>query len=176
MSKLFWECLTTWSLPLTPLLGAQAILAHAAGENSPTDPGLVNEYIASLVRTLYYGLKVPIIVQGELRPSLLHIPLHAISPRQAEVAPRYLSTRNIVLWQKEEYDKIGAKRVVVVSYYPHYWRAVKATKKVGLEVVIPVGIREVYDPNNSQWWARSGAINKPYELVARLYFLEKGWI
>ena len=177
MLKLLWECLTVWSVPPTSLRGAQAILAHAAGENSPTDPGLVNEFLANKIREIYHQLRVPVIIQGELKPCLSDIPLTAISPRQAETAPNYMNTYDIALWQKTECDKLGANRVVLVSYYPHYWRAVKATEKVGLTVLVPSGLREIFDPNNSQVWARYKWVNRLYELfVARPYSLLKGWV
>lgn len=173
--KRLWECLTVWSVPPTSLRGAQAILAHAAGENSPTDPGRVNEFIAGKIRELYYELDVPVIIQGELKSCLI-VPLAAVSLRQAEVAPNYLSTRDIALWQKEECDKLGAKIVVLVSYLPHYWRGMKAAEKVGLTVLTPSGLKEIYDPANRQMWARYKFVNRPYEFLARLYFLWKGWI
>lgn len=175
--KHLWECLTVWSVPPTSLQGAQAILAHSAGENSPTDPGLVNKFIADKIKELYHHLKVPVIIQGELKPCLFDIPLTAASPRQAETAPNYMNTYDIALWQKAECDKLGVQRVVLVSYYPHYWRAVRATEKVGLTVLVPPGLREGYDPNNSQKWVRYKWVNRLYELLlARPYSLWKGWI
>lgn len=177
MLKRLWECLTVWSVPPTSLRGAQAILAHSAGENSSSDPGLVNEFLAERILELYQELRVPVIIQGELKPCLSSIPLAAISPRQAETAPNYMNTYDIATWQKTECDKLGVQRVVLVSYYPHYWRAVKATEKVGLTVLTPPGLREIYDPNNSQKWARYKWVNRLYELlVARPYSLLKGWV
>ena len=64
MLKILCECLTVWSVPPTSLQGAQVILAHAAGENSPNDPGIVNKYNAELIRKLYQELKIPVIAQG----------------------------------------------------------------------------------------------------------------
>src|SRR3989344_7585888 len=177
MLKRLWECVIVWSVPPTSLQGAQAILSHAAGENSSSDPGLVNEFLAGKIRELYHQLKVPVIIQGELKSCLSDIPLTAVSPRQAETAPNYMNTYDIALWQKAECDKIGANRVVLVSYYPHYWRAVKATEKVGLTVLVPSGLREIFDLNNGQVWARYKWINRLYELLlARPYSLLKGWI
>ena len=174
--KRLWECLTVWSVTPTSLQGAQAILSHAAGENTPSDPGVVNEYNAELIRKLYQELKVPVIAQGELKLCLSGIPGVIFSPRQAETAPNYMNTYDIAIWQKAECDKLSAKRVVLVSYYPHYWRAVKATERVGLTVLVPQGLKEVYDPNNSQIWARCKWVNRLYELlVARPYSLLKGW-
>ena len=173
--KRLWECLTVWSVPPTSLRGAQAILAHTAGENSPIDPGRVNKFIAVRIGELYHQLRVPVIIQAELKSCLPDIPLTAVSPRQAE-ALRYISTWDIARWHKAECDKLGVRRVVLVSYYPHYWRAVKVTEKVGLTVLTPPGLKEIYDPANSQWWARYKIINRLYELLARLYFFWKGWI
>lgn len=95
MLKRLWECLTVWSVPPTSLRGAQAILVHAAGENSPDDPEIVNEYNAELVRELYLELKIPVIAQGELRLYLNDIPGTIFSPRQAETAGRF-RTANII--------------------------------------------------------------------------------
>ena len=176
MLKRLWECLTVWSVPPTSLRGAQAILVHAAGENSPNDPGIVNKYNAELIRKLYQELKIPVIAQGELKLYLNDIPGAVFSPRQAETAPNYMNTYDIALWQKAECEKLGVQRVVLVSYYPHYWRAVKATQKVGLVVLVPSGLREIYDPNNSQKWARYKWINRPYELLARMESLRQGWL
>lgn len=175
--KCLWQCLTVWRVSPTSLRGAQAILAHSAGENSPTDPGVVNQYLANLIRDLHRRLGVPVIIQGELKPCLADVPLTAVSPRQAETAPNYMNTYDIALWQKAQCDKLGAKQVVLVSYYPHYWRAVRATQKVGLTVLVPPGLRELYDSNNSQKWARSKWINRLYELcLARPYSFLKGWV
>lgn len=177
MLKLLWKCLTVWSVSPTSLEGAQAILAHAAGENNPNDPGIVNEYNAKLIQELYQELKIPVVAQGELKPYLNDIPRATFSPRQAETAPNYMNTYDIAVWQKAECDKIDAKRVVLVSYYPHYWRAVRATEKVGLTVLVPSGLIEIYDPNNSQMWARYKWVNRLYELcLARPYSLLKGWV
>ena len=176
MLKILCECLTVWSVPPTSLQGAQVILAHAAGENSPNDPGIVNKYNAELIRKLYQELKIPVIAQGELKLCLSDIPDAVFSPRQAETAPNYMNTYDIALWQKAECDKLGVTRVVLISYYPHYWRAVKATEKVGLTVLVPSGLREIFDPNNSQVWARYKWVNRLYEfLVARPFSLLKGW-
>ena len=175
------ECFTEWSV--TPNLGMhsapQAILAHAAGENSPTNPGRVNRYNAGIIEELYKAFHIPVIVQGELAIACRerNIPLTAVSKRQAElVAPNYLDSRDMAIWQKGECDKIGATRVVLVSYYPHYWRALKCTEKVGLTVLTPLRLRRMFDWRNSQWWAKFGAINQPYELAARLEFYKNGWI
>ena len=176
MLKHLWKCLTVWYIPATSLDGAQAILAHAADENSPTDPGDVNRYNAEIIKNLYRRLHIPVIIQGELKPCLTDIPLTAVSPRQAETAPNYLSSYDIALWQKAECDKLGAKKVVLISYYPHYWRAVKTTEKVGLTVLVPPGLEEIYDQNNSQWWAKYKWVNRLYELLARLHSTLKGWI
>lgn len=177
MLKRLWDCLTVWSVPPTSLKGAQAILAHASGENSPSDPGLVNEFLAARIRELYRELNVPVIVQGELKLCLSDIPLAAVSKRQAETAPNYMNTYDIALWQKAVCDELGVQRVVLVSYYPHYWRAVKATEKVGLTVLVPPGLREIYDPSNSQKWARYKWVNRLYEVfLARPYSLWRGWV
>ncbi len=176
MLKLFWECLTVWSVPPTSLQGAQAIIVHAAGENSPTDPGDVNRYNAEIVRNLYQRFKIPVIVQGEIAPCLKDIPLFAVSHLQAEVTPNYLESEDIVLWHKEECDRIGATKVILVSYGNHYWRAMKATEKVGLIVLVPEGIAYVHDSRNSQWWAKYETPNRFYEVAQRFRYLKKGWI
>lgn len=176
MLKRLWECLTVWRVAPTSLCGAQAILVHAAGENSPNDPGLVNEFLSDIVRRLHRQLKIPVIIQGEIKPCLSDVPLFAVSPRQGE-SGKYLTSWDIALWQMRECEKIGAKTVVVVSYYPHYWRAVKTSEKVGFTVLTPVGLREIYDPNNSQKWARSKWVNRLYEFfLARPYSFLRGWI
>lgn len=176
MSVSLWDVVTKWSLSTSSLREAQAILAHAAGENSPTEPGLVNEYLASLVRDLYHLLHLPVIVQGELARCLTNIPLLGVSLKQSESAPHYLSTYDIALWQKQLCDKLEIKNVVLVSYYPHYCRAVWTTEKLGLKVIVPRGLKEMYDPMNSQKWVRSALVNRPYELAARLQFYAKGWM
>jgi len=174
ISKL-WECLTVWHVPHTSLVGVQAIVAHAPGENTDGTPGCVNEFLADTIRGLYNRYNVPVIVQGELRACLYDVPLAAVSKKQNE-APGYLSTKDIVLWHKAECDKLGVRVVALVSFDPHFWRAMKATQKVGLVALVPVLIKEMYDPANSQWRWRYKYIARPYELLARLYFLWKGWI
>ncbi len=107
-------------------------------------------------------------------PSGIAYPL-AMSPRQGEL-DHYLGTRDMVLWQKSICHTHGIKRIVLVSYLPHFLRGQLATEKVGLEVLIPEGIIEIYDSKNSQRWATSGLVNRPYELLARLYYFFKDWI
>jgi hypothetical protein len=176
LCKLIWQCVTMWRVPATSLEGAQAILCHAAGENSPDDPGSVNRYLASLVTDLYKNLQVPVFVQGEVAPCLSEIPVYA-SARQAEVAPHYINTYDLTRWFRGECEKIRATRVVVVSYYPHYWRAVRAAQSLGFTVLVPEGIEEMYDAHNSQWWARFKWRNRLYEaLLARPGSLLKGWL
>ncbi|MBI4121376.1 MAG: hypothetical protein HY470_00250 [Candidatus Ryanbacteria bacterium] len=173
--KRLLECLTVWNVPPTSLSGVEAILAQAASENKYGDPSSVNEFNALLVRSLYRQFGVPVIVQGELKQHLQGIPIAAASLRLRE-APHYLSTRDIALWQKAACDRLGVRRVVFISYYPHYWRAVKALEKTGLTVLTPPGLAEIYDENNNMWWVRNKFVNRPYELLARLYFFLKGWI
>lgn len=176
LPRCLWECLTVWSVAPTSLQGAQAIIAHAAGENSSSNPGQANEFLAGIIRKLYHQLKVPVIVQAELKPCLTDIPLAAVSQRQAEVE-RYITTRDIALWHKAECEKLGVERVVLVTSWGHYWRAMKVTEKVGLTVLVPSGLREIYDPGNSQKWARYKWVNRLYELlIARPYFFLKGWL
>ena len=62
MLKILCECLTVWSVPRR-LQGAQVILAHAAGENSPNDPGIVNKITRSSFETLSRA-QDPVIAQG----------------------------------------------------------------------------------------------------------------
>ena len=81
MLRLLWECLTVWSVSPTSLEGARAILAHASGENSPSDPGLVNKFLGERIRETYNRLQVPVIIQGELKSCLTGIPLTSVSPR-----------------------------------------------------------------------------------------------
>lgn len=174
--KLLWECFTVWSVSPTSLKGAEAILVHAAGENSPTDPGKVNKYLGQLADKLSRAYDLPVFAQGEVAPCLIDGFVAAISPRQAEMAPNYLNTWDIALWHKSECDMRGITKVILVSYYPHYWRALKATEKAELTVLVPPDLREMYDARNSQVWARYKIINRPYELLARLSFLKAGWI
>ena len=149
------QCFTAWSAPPSPSLeGAQAILVHVAGENSATDPGRVNEALSLMVRDLHRQLDVPVIAQDEIKPCLIGIPVFATSSRQTDVYPRYLDTRDIAIWQKSQCERLGARTVVLVSYLPHYWRAAKSLEKLGLTVLVPPGITELYDPRNSQWWAQ----------------------
>lgn len=177
MSHVLWEALFTWRLAPTSLASAQAIVSHAAGENDPSDPGLVNRHLAAQVRNLYRQLQVPVIVQGELAPCLPDVPLAAVSARQAEAAPHYLTTFDITCWMRRECVQRSISRVVLVSYYPHYWRGVRAARRLGLTVLIPPGITELYDPHNSQWWARRKWTNRAYELfVARPFSVLQGWV
>lgn len=172
---LLWQCLIVWRVNATSLEGAQVILAHAAGLNSDGSPGLVNEYSTVLIKRLHEKLQIPVIVQGELADCLIDIPLLAVSPRQGQ-SGRYIDTFDIAIWQKSICDDHNFKRVVLVSYLPHFWRGMRVTEKIGLQVCIPEGIKEIYDPENSQWWARSGWVNRPYELLVRFYYLFKGQI
>ncbi|MDP3996359.1 MAG: hypothetical protein Q8P86_01545 [bacterium] len=171
-----WKCTTSWQVPETSIKDAGAIMSHAAAENSDSKPSMVNIFLASVVETLYAQLRVPVIIQGELKPYLPNVPLTAVSLRQTEASPNYLNTWDITLWLKSHCDKLGVKRVVMVSYYPHYWRAFQSARNVGLIPLVPSGIEEIYDPKNSQWWARRKWLNRPYELMVRYYSVYRGWL
>lgn len=170
-----WQCFAVWHVKPTSLQGAEAILSQAGGNIDKETPGKINEHLATIIRELHEQSQLPLILQGEITPCLPDLPILAQTPQQQD-AHRYLSTRDVCLFQKRVCEERGFRRVIVVAFGHHMWRAVRATERVGLEVLVPPGIQNAYDPKSSQWFCRSPFLFVPREIMVRLYFLMRGWL
>lgn len=173
--RILWQCFTVWHVEPTSLENAQVILSQAGGNVDEETPGKINEHLATIIRELHEQFQLPLILQGEVVPCLRDLRILAHTAQQQEI-DRYLSTRDVCLFQKKVCEEHGFQRVIVVAFGHHLWRAVRATERVGLEVLIPPGIQNVYEPKSSQWFCRSSFLFVPREIMVRLYFLMRGWL
>lgn len=169
-----WECLTIWHLAETETDTADVIIAHAGGENTKGEPGLINAYLEKVVREIYARKPLPIVAQGELARCLTDLTLVGHIPRQAE-SSTYIDTVDVAKWHLAVCRENGWTKPILVSFQPHIWRAMMVCRKLGFEVQIP-RVGEVYDRKCSQWWLRSPRLNNPRELACRIIWLVQGKI
>jgi hypothetical protein len=153
----------------------------SGGRRTDGTPGLMNELMAKVVRTLPTHLSI--FAQGDLADLLPNDQLLAVTPTQnglddtrkkwlesigvKKKAPFYIASRDMALWHKKMCDEHGFKHPILVAYNPHMPRAYWVSRKVGLDVIIPKIPPPVYDPLCSQPWMRSPLKNYPREFGAR---------
>jgi len=142
----------------------------------------INKKMARLVGRLSRELKVPVVAQGDLVPALKKagVPIFGQTralPTQRIADAEYFGSEEVVTEQKEICDKMGWGKVIVVSLVPHIQRAIWIYKKEGFEVIIPAEMpRMIFQKDLIQPRWRKAITAYPYELLARLYFLWKGYI
>ena len=171
-----------WSMsPRGDISFADCIITHAGGRRVDGSPGLMNELMAKVVKTLPSHLSI--FTQGDLADLLPNDQLLAVTPPQnasdetrrdwlesigvIKKAPYYIESRDIALRHKKMCDERGFKHPILVAYNPHMPRAYWAARKVGLDVIIPKIPPAVYDPLCSQKWMRSRVYNGLREIGAR---------
>lgn len=179
--KLMWDCVFYFEASVSlSLEGADAIIAHAGGENSQGEPGEINYFLAHQIRDICKSLgDLPIVAQGELAPCIPDLNLVATTIRQAESVVSgkgYIDTYQVARFHLEKCREMGFQKPILVSYHPHLWRAKKVSEKIGLPVLIPKIKAGVYDRSCSQIWMRSPWLNTPREILCRVFWALQGKI
>lgn len=167
-----------WNIKPTGTLANGQILLTQAASDTEEQLGETNIKLASLVRDLFDVLGLPIFSQGEVGRQLIlwGIPLVGNTDCQDE-SNHYLDSYEVAKLQKELCDKKGLRRAIIVTYQAHLWRVVQIYKRLGFEVIVPAGLpRLMFEKDLSQWWHRRPITHYPYEFLARLYYIYKGYI
>lgn len=180
----FLQCLFRWGQPAEygDVHKAQAILTQSMCDLTDGRVSEINKKMAELVKRLNDKLKIPVVAQGDLVPALKEVGVPIFSqtralPKQSIVAAEYFGSEIVVVDQKKICDKMGWSKVIIIATIPHVWRARWIYEKQGFEVIIPAEIpKMIFQKNLVQPRWRKAVTAYPYEFLARLYFLCKGYI
>ena len=152
---------------------AQAIIALSFGAG---DRCQSNQALADTVRSLLRHSFLPLLLQCEVADALPPGTDIALVVRKHRVSGACLDTRE-VLEQVAEFTKnCDLKRVVIVAHPDHAWRVMRAAERLGFEVFVADTQGVPYDPNSLQPWTRSKRQFVLREILARLFYLRRGWI
>lgn len=180
----FIQILFLWGKPEDKglLSSAELIVVQAMSDCIGGHSSRTNYKLAALAKWYQKRLNIPIFPQGEVGNILLKqgVVLIANSPVQSTddmSSSLYITTESLAQLQKKLCDTYEWTTVLVIAPYPHAWRAIWTYEKLGLRVIIPENLpkmefqKELISP---RWRHRVTAY--PYELLARLLYLYKGYI
>jgi hypothetical protein len=185
--RVFWrflQCFFVWGVPKprgNPT-HAQIILTQAMPNLEPGIPSRANVLMADFVERCQLKLKLPIFAQGELAEVLKHrgVVLAGETPVQSTanvLGAHYLGTFEVAGLQKEYCTQMCYSRIIPVSAAPHIWRAVWVYERLGFKVIVPTDMPAmVFEKGLTQRRWRRAITAYPYELLARLLYLYKGYI
>ncbi|MFZ2887135.1 MAG: hypothetical protein WA021_04930 [Minisyncoccia bacterium] len=151
------------------VMNAQAIITQACSDLPGGMTSKTNRVLAETAIALHKRLGLPIYAQGEVACHLLElgIPVAGKTLRQID-SPEYLDTGAIARQQFVQCAEYQRKRVVVIAFVPHVWRAARAYKKAGFEVIIPEHLPACcWEPDAAQRQWRRPFYGIPYEFAAR---------
>lgn len=183
--KRFLQCIFVWGVPRAKgdLRDAQVILTQAMCNLTDGSVSKTNKLMANLIARLYStDAFLPVFPQGELSRAIREkgVPLFAETElliSNGVLEDGYLGSYEVAFKQKELCDKMGWKKVVLVSFAPHIWRAKWVYEKLGFEVIIPAEMpRMVFEKGLAQTPWRRAITGYSYEFLARVYYLWKGYI
>ena len=180
----FLQCIFVWGVPQAKgdLHEAQVILTQAMCNLSDGSASKTNMLLAKCVRKNYIVLGAPVFPQGELAQAIerQQVPIIGqtrILQSSGVFEEGYFDTYSVALEHKKFCDQMGWKRVVLVSFVPHIWRAKWVYEKLGFEVIIPGEMpKMVFQKDLAQRHWRRDLTGYAYEFLARLYYLWKGYI
>jgi len=140
-------------------------------------PGAGNEALAAYYHQSFPNL--PVLMQDDLLEAVistqLHYgPLHTIE-QFATLGDRMTTYRLMKLMQRSMSAK-GYERPVLLAASHQVPRAVAIAKKLGLELIVPYGLPDGFDPKSSQRWTRNAwrwAFKEPFVMIQHRLF---GWI
>lgn len=180
-----WECLTRWRVEpgtVAELKQAQVILTQCAEFLRDNTPGPGNILIAEHADKLRRTLDLPVIAPREIAGTKTDLPLFAVIGKTEDGAvPEHPEdTHALCLAQKKICDENHWKKVLVVAFPEHMWRACEIYKKLGLEPIPAVMLghsRIYYHPEARRWQLRNRFRFKYFwEIPTRLLFLRRGWL
>ena len=182
---LFLKCFFVWCKPRgsEDLSQAQIILTQAGSDLVDESIGQTNRDLARLAKKYSEQFNIPIFAQGEVARVLDEMNVLVAVRTKPEAIPdnfgsdEYQGTDGIVSLQKKYCDKHGFKKVIVLAFVPHIWRAKWAYEKAGFKVIIPSDLPwYVFEKQANQRRWRRPITAYPYELKTRLEYLFKGMI
>jgi hypothetical protein len=93
----------------------------------------------------------------------------------------YIDTREVLEQAWDEMKKLRPNlpefETIIVAHKAHIWRAFETALAIGFKVVGVANTRHIgYDWWSKQLWTKFGFVFVPYERLARLIYLKRGWI
>jgi len=149
-------------------------------------PGSSNQKIAEVISSLMTHdvfRNLPLIIQWEIadceeelgsaaKNLVLKIKEHYSIPGKY-LATYEVASQAVFCCMSEK----GLKTVLVVAHPAHFWRCKKCLRKLGVEVVRPIGLNSIpYNPNSAQLWTRNKFFWWLREIPTIAYYWYKGWI
>lgn len=170
-----FQCFFTWRIKLPTLSSeAQAICACAFGKGDER----CNIAIASHVTDKASQYDLPYCVQQEVGRYVSTGLSGYCSVESADThCKKYVGTYETVREQVEKY--LRPRRITAIhieAQQHHAWRVVMCYQKFGIEVVSVCTEDKPYPSKSTQRWCRSKLRFIPYEILARLLYLTKGYI
>lgn len=180
--KTFFECFFVWNIEpekksWKETTGADVIGGFAFGFRKNEKPGKSNEVMARFAEAYRERFCLPIIAQWEIDKAMRRNSCHAVIRKHLKVEGRYLDTLEIARQIVEKMKEQDWKRVMIFTHSLHAWRCSKILEKMGVKVIIPVGLHLVpFDRRSEQWWTRGPKRWIFKEIFIRLGSFARGWI
>ncbi|MBI2175489.1 MAG: YdcF family protein [Parcubacteria group bacterium] len=170
-----WQCFFCWDAGSSKLCwhSAQAIIALSFGVG---DRCQSNQALADTALSLFEHFSLPLLLQGEVADSLPSGTNIALVVRKHRIPGVYLDTREVLEQVAKFAESRGWSRVIIVAHPDHVWRARLAAERLGFEVFVADTQGVPYDRNSLQPWTRSKRRFVPREILARVFYLLRGWI
>lgn len=156
------------------LAACEVILAQSFGLRAD-GPGVSNEALAEVVRSLHLRHGLPMVLQWEVADCLTDLPMAGVI-REHEEPGKYLDSREVLLQSWSICQAHGWKRAVVVAHPDHAWRVARIAHKLGFQVAVANTSQVPYDPESTQVWTRGPVRFLLREVVAVALFFWRGWI
>ena len=169
------QCFICWRVRLPNWSDdAQAVCACTFGRSDD----ICNKAIACHVAVIAMERALPFCVQGEIGAYLDKSLLGYRSAESSDVHHReYVGTYETVHEQVTCYLQPQRITKIHVEAHPeHAWRVVMCYRRCGIEVVSLCTMGRPYPPESTQVWCRSKFRFVPYEVLARLLYVAKGYI
>ncbi len=185
MLRMLLRCLFCWGIP-TPVgdpARAQVICVQACGDLASGGTSQTNVAIAYTAAEYRGVLGLPLLAQGEVADALIPLGVKSIvrTKTQAELRDAgepYKSTYDVALEHLRYARMNGWTRAIVVAYAPtHIWRCIWVYERLGFTVIIPSEMPSlVWGEDLYQRRLSARSRHFPFELLARLWFLYRGYI
>ena len=180
--KKLYRCLFVWNIPPASDAGlaqADAIVTQCCSRMRDGTPGLPNEVLAAVMRSLYEKYKLPMIPQEELAMAAPELSYVGVAGGSFTGLSNFSwNTHTVAKFQLDLCKKNGWKKVIIVTFPEHMGRSVWVYSKLGLEPLPVSAPKIVYsDPGLIHWSCRGGRVRFIFrEFFCRLLFLFWGKI
>ena len=89
---------------------------------------------------------------------------------------KYLDTYEVLAQAVEAMKENKLAKAILVAHPGQTWRATKVLEKMGIEVIIPVGLETIcFDLYSTQWWTRGPLRWWIREIPTRIFYKLKGY-